>query len=553
MSGTDSEHTYDVVVVGTGAAAFGAAITAADAGLSVVMLESSELWGGSSSMSGGGVWLPDNPLMRRDGAGDSRTEALQYLEHTVGNAGPATSRARKEAFVDGVHGIVPLLERKGLRFARAADYPDYYPEAPGGKVGRAIEIRPFNVRQLRDWWKTSRGHKDGVPAPVMTDDYWLLQRGWSTPAGMGRVAKVAGRVLGMAVRAQWQVGMGVGLTAGLMHVALQQGVQVWLSAPMEEILVDGDRVTGVRVTRGGRPVVVRATRGVVLAGGGFDHNEDLRQKHQGVDGSWSSGAISNIGTPIKAAEKVGAALDLMDDAWWGGSVPPAGPGLKPMFMVSERSMPFSLIVDAQGHRFANESESYVDLGHHMFEHRKTVPGRFWMITDRRHARRYARTYALDPRVNRKMREAGMLHRADNLAELARKLEIEPQHLTDTVGRFNGFARTGIDHDFARGSSAYDRYYGDPHVRPNPNLGPLEKAPFLAIEMVPGDLGTKGGVVTDEHARALRADGSIIAGLYAAGNNSASVMGRTYPGPGSTLGPALVFGHHAARHMVTGTA
>ncbi|GAA2531533.1 FAD-binding protein [Winogradskya humida] len=551
MSVTDTEHTYDVVVVGTGAAAFGAAITAADAGLSVVMLESSELWGGSSSMSGGGVWLPNNPLMQRAGAGDSREEGLQYLEHTIGDAGPATSRARKEAFVEGVPGIVQLLERKGLRFVRAADYPDYYPEAPGGKVGRAIEIDPFNVRRIGDWWKTSRGRKEGIPAPVKTDDFWLLQRAWSTPGGFARGVQVAGRVAGMAVRGQWRVGMGAGLTAGLMHVALGLRIPVWLSSPMEEILVEGDRVVGVRVARGGQTHVVRATRGVVLAGGGFDHNEDLRQKYQGVDGTWSNGAASNVGTPIMAAEKIGAALDLMDEAWWGGSVPPAGPGLKAGFMVSERSAPYSLIVDAAGDRFANESESYVDLGHHMFEHGKDVPGRFWMIADRRHARRYLRSYALDPRVSKKFRETGILHHADTVAELAGKIGIEPQRLTGTVNRFNGFARTGIDHDFTRGSSAYDRYYGDPHVRPNPNLGPVQKGPFTAVEVVPGDLGTKGGVVTDEHARALRADGSVIAGLYSAGNNSASVMGRTYPGPGSTLGPALVFGHLAAKHLAAG--
>ncbi|GGL37044.1 FAD-binding protein [Phycicoccus endophyticus] len=545
---TTSEHEYDVVVAGSGAAALGAAVTAADAGLSVLVLEASERWGGSSAMSGGGVWLPDNPLMRRAGAGDSRAEALEYLEQTVGHAGPATSRARKEAFVDGVTPLVELLERLGLRFARAADYPDYYPELPGGKIGRAIEVHPVDVRRLGPWWSTSRGRSDGVPAPVMTDDFWLLQRAWSTAGGMARGARVAGRVAAMAARREWRVGMGAGLTAALMEVVQRQGTPVWLSSPLEELLVEDGRVVGVRVTRDGRPVTVTASRGVVLAAGGFDHDAELRRRHQGVDGSWSSGAASNLGGAIEAAEKVGAGTDLMDDAWWGGSVPPAGPEDNAGFMVSERSVPYSLIVDASGRRFANESESYVDLGHHMLERRESVPGRFWMVTDRRHARRYLRSYAMDPRVARRMRAAGILHRAPTLAALAERIGVDPAALADTVERFNGFARTGVDHDFGRGNSAYDRYYGDPTVHPNPNLGPLEKGPFTAIEVVPGDLGTKGGVVTDEHARALRPDGSVIPGLYAAGNCSASVMGHTYPGPGSTLGPALVFGHLAARHL-----
>ena len=176
---SDIDETHDLIVAGTGVAALSAAIAGADAGLDVLMLEATDRWGGSSAMSGGGLWLPDNPLMRRAGAGDSRAEALEYLEQTVGDAGPATSRARKEAFVDGVAGFVELAEKHGVTFARAADYPDYYPELPGGKIGRAIECAPFDVHRIEGWWETSRG-QDGVPAPVMTDDFWLLARAWST-------------------------------------------------------------------------------------------------------------------------------------------------------------------------------------------------------------------------------------------------------------------------------------------------------------------------------------------------------------------------------------
>jgi 3-oxosteroid 1-dehydrogenase len=540
-------HSADVVVAGTGVAALSAAVTAADAGLKVLMLEATDRWGGSSAMSGGGLWLPNNPLMRRAGVGDSREEALDYLEATVGDAGPASSRKRKEAFVDGVDGFVTLAERLGVRFARAGDYPDYYPEHPGGKIGRAVEVEPFDVKQIGTWWETSRG-QDGVPAPVKTDDFWLLSRAWSTPGGFTRGARVVFRVIGSLARGRNAVGMGAAVTSSLLDVALRLGVEVWLSAPVEEILTADGRVSGVRTTHDGIPVEVEARKGVVLGGGGFDHNAEWRQKFQGVDGSASSGSRGNLGSAIEVGQRAGAAVALMDDAWWGGSIPSATPLGSAMFLVSERSMPFSIIVDAAGQRFANESESYVDLGHHMRTHFETTPGTCWMITDVRHTHRYLRSYALDPRATKAMREAGIMVSAPTLADLAVRIGIDAARLTATVERFNGFARSGVDADFCRGNSAYDRYYGDPLVRPNPNLGTLEKGPFTAVQVVPGDLGTKGGVLTDEVARVLRTDGTVIEGLYAAGNNSASVMGRTYPGPGSTLGPAAVFGYLAARHL-----
>ncbi|MGC3994905.1 MAG: FAD-dependent oxidoreductase [Propionicimonas sp.] len=541
------DEAVDLIVAGTGVAALATAVTAADAGLKVLMLESTDRWGGSSSMSGGGLWLPNNPLMKRDGVADSREEALAYLEETVGDAGPATSRKRKEAFVDGIGGFVELAERHGVQFARSTDYPDYYPELPGGKIGRAIEVEPFDVRRIGDWWQTSRGNGSGVPAPVKTDDFWLLSRAWSTPGGFTRGARVVFRTLGTALRGKKAVGMGSAVTAALMEVALRLGVQVRLSSPVTELVVSEGRVTGVRTTKDGQTTAIRAERGVMLAGGGFDHNAEWRERYQGVDGADSSGSRGNVGTAIEVAREIGAAVDLMDDAWWGGSIPPVTPEGSAAFLVSERSMPFTIIVDGAGERFANESESYVDLGHHMLEHSKSVPGSYWMVSDARHARRYLRSYALDPRANKAMAEAGIMVKAPTLADLALRIGVDPARLAATVERFNGFARSGIDADFARGNSAYDRYYGDPLVRPNPNLGPLEKGPFEAVRVVPGDLGTKGGLVTDENARVLREDGSVIDGLYAAGNNSASVMGRTYPGPGSTLGPASVFGHLAGLH------
>lgn len=536
------DHAYDVVVVGSGAAAFATAMGAVDEGLRVVLLEGSDKWGGSTSMSGGGLWLPNNPLMQRDGVLDSRDEALAYMEATIGQGARAASRERKEAFVDGVADLVTTAERFGMRFVRAPDYPDYYPELPGGKIGRAIEVEPLDAKVLGDWWATLR---NPVPLPAKTDDVWLLTRAWSTPSGFVRGARFVFRALGGVVRGQRLVGIGVALATSLCRaVVVERNVPLWLNSPLEDLIVVGDRVVGVRVSRGGRSTTIGANRGVMLAGGGFEHNRDWRQKYHGIDGA-PSGNPANVGGPIEIAQRAGAAVELMDEAWWGASIA-ATAGHTPAFIVGERSMPYSLLTDARGDRFANESESYVDLGHHMLAHDKD--GAYWLVADARHAHRYLRTFALDRRYNKAMREAGIMVKADSIDELARLLDMEPTRLRATVERFNGFARAGVDGDFGRGNSAYDRYYGDPTVHPNPCLGSLEKAPFTAFRVVIGDLGTKGGVLTDADGRALREDGTVIDGLYSAGNNSASVMGRTYPGPGSTIGPATVFGLRAARHM-----
>jgi 3-oxosteroid 1-dehydrogenase len=540
-----TERTVDVVVVGTGGAGFATALGALDAGLSVLMVESTDKWGGSTAMSGGGMWLPDNPLMRHDRVGDSRDEALTYLEATVGEVGRASSRARKEAFVDGVDDFVTTAQRHGLVFTRATDYPDYYPELPGGKIGRALEAKPFDSKRIGDWWESCRAL---LPLPLKTDDMWELERAWSTPGGFVRGARVVFRTLGSVVRGQRSVGIGAALaTRFLDAVVIRGGATLWLDSPLESLTTEDGRVVGVEVRHEGSPVLVRARRGVMLAAGGFDHNRQWRRAHHGIDGS-PSGNPGNLGRPIQIAQELGAALELMDDAWWGASIAPA-PGGDPTFLVGERSLPHSIMVDARGARFANESESYVDLGHHMLDH--DPDGAYWLVADARHAHRYLRNYALDPRATKAMAAEGSYVRAGTLAELGRLMGVDTEVFRSTVQRFNGFARSGVDGDFARGNSAYDRYYGDPLVHPNPNLGALERGPFTAFRVVIGDLGTKGGVLTDVDGRALREDGGVIEGLYAAGNTSASVMGRTYPGPGSTIGPAVVFGMRAARHMARG--
>lgn len=536
-------HEYDVVVVGSGAAAFATALGAIDEGLTAIMVESTDRFGGNTAMSGGGLWLPNNPIMQREGARDSREDALRYLDETVGEPGRASNRARKEAFVDGIDDFVTTTERYGFRWSRAANYPDYYPERPGGRIGRSIELHPVDSKTIGPWRKKSRAL---LPFPMMNADMYLLGRAWSTWSGFFRGVQLVFRTLGGLVTGRILVGMGAALATAFAKAVVVDGkVPLLLSTPARSLVVEGDRVVGIEVDVDGVPTVVRARKGVMLAAGGFDRDKARRKELQGVEGN-PAGSPGALGGGIDMAAAIGADLEYMEDAWWGATVRPVEGGLS-SFIVGERSMPYSILVDKDGRRFANESESYVDLGHHMLAH-DGAQGPYWILLDSRYTKRYFLTFAVDPNANKKMVAQGIKVTAPTLAELAAKTGMDAEVLAAQIERFNGFARTGRDQDFDRGDSAYDRYYGDPTIHPNNNLAPIERGPFTAYEVVIGDLGTKGGVVTDEHARALRADGSVIEGLYSAGNNSAAVMGHTYPGPGSTIGPASVFGLIAARHM-----
>ncbi|GLI27201.1 3-oxosteroid 1-dehydrogenase [Agromyces rhizosphaerae] len=540
------DREVDILVAGSGAAGMTAAITAADAGLETLIAESTDRWGGTTMRSGGGLWMPDNPKMRDRGIEDSREEALTYMEAAIGPVdaiGPASSQARREAFVDSVTPVYRMLERLGVKWACAKDYPDYYPDRAGGKVGRAIEVVPFNARKLGPWLETSR-IGDAVPIPMMTDDVWLLTRAWSTVSGFVRGTRFVFRTLGGLITGRKLVGMGGGLMLSLGDIARRQGTEILMDSPLTELLQDDDgAVVGAVVETPDGPLRVRARRGVVLGAGGFAVNREWREEHHGIPG-YSSAADGDLGTAISAGERAGGALALMDDAWWGSSVPI--PGKQPLFVLNERSDPFSIVVDQHGERYLNESESYIDFGHHMLEHASTAPTNpSWLVVDRRHRRRYM--FAAMLMGGKSVWQQGIAVKAKTLDELAGKMGVDADRLRATVDRFNEMARRGVDEDFGRGRTVYDNYYGDPRVKPNPNLGPIEKGPFTAVQLVPGDLGTKGGLVTDEHARVLDESGAPIAGLYAAGNTTASVMGRTYPGPGSTIGPAAVFGYLAATH------
>lgn len=534
----------DFLVVGTGSAGLSAAITAKKNGLDTLVIESTDKWGGTTAISGGGLWMPFNPLMEKDGVPDSFEEALKYMEDTIGDVGPWTSTERKRAFLYGIHHYFTMLQDAGVQWVRSKDYPDYYPDLPTGRVGRSLEVKPFNVRKLGKWRKTMRY---SIPAPVMTDDVWLLSRAWSTPSGFIRGARFVFRTLGGLATGQLKYGMGAAFAGSLMHIVLKQDTPVWLHSPLKELVIEKGRVVGAIIEKDGQMMRIKTNRGVMLGAGGFARNKEWRKKYHGVEG-WSAAPDGQLGQGIAIGEKAGGALGMMDDAWWGATTANPDGEDQHGFVLNERSDPWSIVIDQQGNRYLNESESYIDFGHHMFERDKTVPAiHSWMILDHRHSTHFLNNALLVPGAAKKLLAKGELVIADTLEELAEKMNVDKETFFATIARFNEFAREGVDRDFQRGRTAYDRYYGNPLVKPNPNLGTIEKGPFKAFKIYPGDLGTKGGLITDEHARVLRKDGTIIEGLYAAGNNTASVMGRTYPGAGSTLAPAGVFGYLGALH------
>ena len=302
---------------------------------------------------------------------------------------------------------------------------------------------------------------------------------------------------------------------------------------------------GVEIEQNGESRFIQC-KAAVFASGGFDHNLELRKKYHHLDNEWSSGSPSNTGDLLVLAEKYNLDTELLDDAWWGPTL--MNENNEPNFMVYERSLPHSIIVDSNGERYFNESESYVDAGHAMLAQQEkngnTNPS--WIILESRFRKRYLFGSMLPYMTPKSAYESGFITKADSLEELAEKCGMNKETIKATVDRFNSFVANGKDEDFGRGDSAYDRYYGDPSY-PNPNLGEIIKPPFYAAKVYPGDLGTKGGFVANEHSEVLR-EGKPIKGLYATGNCSASVMGRTYPGPGSTLGPATVFGYIASNHI-----
>lgn len=554
-----ADTAVDLLVVGSGTG-MAAALAAHELGLSVLIVEKSSYVGGSTARSGGALWLPASPVLDEANAGDTAERAGTYLDSVVAGSAPPQ---RSAAFVAQVSATVEMLRRTTpLRLFWARDYSDYHPEEPGGNAaGRTCECRPFDTSLLGEYrTRLEPGLMEvTVPMPTTGADYrWMNLVARLPRKGIPVYAKrlvqgVGGRMLGRRYAAGGQ-----GLMAGLFTGVLRAGIPIWTGTTLTRLTRRGERVSGAVVEHGGREVTISARRGVVLATGGFDHRMEMRWKFQSesLGADLSLGAAGNTGDGIRAGQEIGAAIDLMDQAWWFPAVAPL-PGKAPAVMLAERSLPGCLIVDQHGRRFVNEATDYMSFGQRLLElERSGSPVEsMWIVFDQQYRNSYVFGAELFPRMRipQAWYDAGIAVRADNLAELGAGIGVPVPEFVETMTRFNQNAAAGEDPDFGRGRSAYDRYYGDPTVKPNPNLRPLVNGPFYAVRMVLSDLGTCGGLKTDERARVLREDGGPIAGLYAIGNTAANAFGTTYPGAGATIAQGLVYGYIAAQEAARPSA
>jgi 3-oxosteroid 1-dehydrogenase len=557
------DHTVDLLVVGSGAGALTTAIAAHDRGARVLVVEKAPVYGGSSAMSGGSVWIPNNHLMVEAGVNDSPEDALRYLQRTT--AGSA-SEERLRAFVDTAPRMLEYLcERSRLRVSALPNYCDYYPAVPGARPGgRSLEADYFDGRVLGDALLTLR--EPAVQVLVLgrvmmtaRDARTMLvrTRGW-----VGLFARLMfGYWLDLPWRFRSQrdrnLTMGNALVGMLRASLADRGVPLWLSSPARELVLEDGRVAGAVVENAGRPIRIRAARGVVLAAGGFEGSQAMREKYlpSPTRAEWSAANPDNTGDAITLGLAAGASLDLMDEAWWGPTTCVPGEPTARMLVI-EKGLPGSILVNKAGERFVNEASPYIDVVKGMYKAHTPdspcVPA--YLVFDASFRRRYPFGPLLqaaqqpDWAIPRRLTQ-GYLQRSATIEGLAAALGVDARGLAATVAKVGDYARTGRDLEFHRGENIFDRYYGDTKVKPNACLAALDTPPYYGIEVYAGELGTKGGLAVDARARVLREGGDPIPGLWAIGNCSAALMGRTYAGAGATLGPAMTFGFIAAHDAV----
>ncbi|MEW2622499.1 FAD-binding protein [Streptomyces sp. NPDC048106] len=554
----ETDETFDLVIAGSGGGGLVAALAAADAGLRAVVLEKQQYVGGSTAMSGGVIWMPDNPLMRAEGVPDSFDDGMTYLQSVIGDPDDASSLERRRAFLTAGPHMITLMQKQGVELVRCDGYSDYYDNVEGGSArGRSVEGVPWDLKQLGPWRERIHpGMARAIGLAVKTNEVRRISLFLRSPGYFASTARVVLRTRLSRLRGQDLVTNGMSLTGQLTKVLLDQGVPIRLNTPVRELLVEDGRVTGVRVESDGVSRTIRARHGVLLAAGGFERDGEMRMKYsantQPNDGTHSRGNAGNTGEVLRAALALNAKSDYLDEAVWylAPRSEMAGSTLS-----LARQMPHTILVNNHGERFVNESNSYVEVGKAMYAN-DAAP--CWLVFDDAYRRSVPwlsgmpklchMTSAIPGRIPKEWVDKGWILMAPTVEELARRIELDPARLRATVDRFNAGAAEGRDPDFGRGASSYNQTLGDPGHKPNRALGTIERAPFFATRIYPGDVGTMGGVVCDEHAQVLDADDTPIPGLYATGNMVATVMGRTYPGAGASIAHTMVFGYVAARHI-----
>lgn len=547
------DTTVDLLIIGSGTG-ISAALAGHEKGLKSLIIEKTEYVGGSTALSGGAFWIPANPILKAGGSKDTLEKAKEYLEGLVKNDAPAI---RWQTLLDNGSATIEMLQRTTpMKFFWAKGYSDYHPEMPGGDaLGRTCECRPFNVRTLGDDLSKFRPSlmDAPIPMPVTGYDYkWMNLMLRKPLKAFPIIFKRLFQGVGGLIIGKKMVAGGQALAAGLFAGALRAQIPILTNTKLVELLLEGKGVTGAIVEQNGRKVTIHVKRGVILAAGGFDHNMPMRQRYQSQSlvNDYSFGAEGNTGDAIVLSQEIGADIDLMKQAWWFPAVAPVKLGDTPQVLLAERSLPGSFMVNAQGQRFINEATDYMSFGQKLLEDEKkgSPIGDMWLVFDQDYRNRYILAGSLYPRAKlpEEWYRAGISFSADTPQELAEAIGLPKENFVGSFDRFNHLAKTGKDDDFQRGESAYDQYYGDPTVEPNPNLLPLE-GKLYAVKVVLSDLGTCGGLVADEHGRVLREDKTAIEGLYAIGNTAANVFGKVYPGAGGTICQGLVYGYIVAQH------
>jgi 3-oxosteroid 1-dehydrogenase len=556
------DQEYDVVVVGSGGGGMTAALCAHAQGLKTVLVEKADKYGGTSAVSGGGIWIPCNDDIAKTGGSDSYEEALTYLKSVIGDEVPQN---RIEAYLKNAPEMVRYMARQfGVVYHNVPKYPDYYPKNPGGKEGwRSMQPAEFDAKLLgaefdnqRESFKGTllmgRIGMDQIEAHTLFSRgagwIWLtvkmLLKYWLDIGWRRRTHRDRRQVLGQA------------MVSTLRYAMLQNNIPLQLKTGLSSLVEDGGRVVGIVVEQNGKTLRYRAKRGVVLACGGFESNQQMREQYlaKPTQVAWTAAPPINHGDGIRAGQALGASLKHMDKVWGSPTVNKPGASQQITLFV-ERGMPGCVAVNKKGQRFVNEAAAYPDFRNAMYvddaKGNGCVPA--WLVFDATFRYKYPMGIFLPGQIEPdsslpKDWLDKVYFKADTVDALAAKIGVDAANLAKTVEKMNGFAKTGVDTEFHKGETAIDRYYSDPSVQPNTCLGPIIKAPFYAVPMYPGEIGTKGGLDTDPQARVLREDGSVIGGLYAVGNTSAAVMGPTYAGAGSTLGPAMTFAYVAALDM-----
>ena len=553
---------FDVIVLGSGAAGLSAALTCRLAGMSVIVLEKTEYFGGSTAVSGGAVWVPQNQHMASVGHSDSREKALTYLRATVGKH---LRPHMIDAFLQYGPEMVSFMEKNtDVHFIARPVSPDYQPELEGAATGgRTIDPAPFDGRLLGEMFNTLR---PPIASFLALGGMMVNKKDIEALLGMHKKAASFKHAAGLITRyardrLRWKRGtrllLGNALAARLLKSAVDKGVMLEREVEVVRLSEAQGRVDGVMVKRGGTDTLLRAKRAVVLATGGFAQNAQMRAAlipHANVHRSMAP--AGNTGDGFALATPFGARLAAGNEgaAFWAPvSIMRDASGNETVFphLVTDRQKPGVMAVNSAGRRFANEASSYhefVAAMHRSHEVTPCIPA--WLICDQTFLRAYGlglvrpRTFNLARFI-----DSGYLKRAETISELANLIGVPGDALADSVARMNSAAATGVDTDFKRGASAYDRYLGDPAHTPNPCLGPISAGPFYAVQIFPGDIGSSTGIEVDAHAHVLDANNAPIAGLYACGNDMNSIMAGTYPSAGITLGPALTFGYIAGKSIV----